>query len=170
MRVHGKLWVRVFIFALFGIGLATVSAVAQGNLPESGTITGAGPTAWDDCDLLIKSVSGPATGKTGDFIRVAVKVKNDGIGIPDDFRVGIYLSEDKRIDPESDRLIGGIVYKSLIPYQTSESILILMVPESTPAGNYFLGAMADYTQKVGEDSESNNTRASGASIRITVGQ
>jgi subtilase family serine protease len=167
MRAYGKLWFTVVCFALGILCITAVGASARGDLPDADAMSSVGPAAWNDSDLVISQISGPATGKAGNFIKVSVKVKNQGLNVAEDFRVGIYLSQNKTIDSHADRLIGGIEYGVVLPGLAMKAVLILMVPESTPAGKYFLGAVADYTKAVDEDDESNNSKACATSIEIS---
>ena len=88
--------------------------------------------------------------------------------------MGVYLSKDPILDP-TDRLIGGIELPFLDTINNAEgsksqSILILAIPRNLSAGEYYIGAMADYTNKVDEmnpDYENNNTTFSSRAVNIT---
>jgi subtilase family serine protease len=106
-------------------------------------------------DLVVTSVSGPATAGTIGSITVNSTVQNLGTGNPPAFTVGFYLSTDAAITP-ADLRIGSRAIASLPAGQSDFGNVQLTIGAAVPPGTYFLGAIADDTGAVAEASESNN--------------
>ncbi|OGP93795.1 MAG: hypothetical protein A2157_12395 [Deltaproteobacteria bacterium RBG_16_47_11] len=108
-----------------------------------------------EIDLIVTSVSGPSSGIIGQSIAVTTKVKNQGNSDSGAFYVSIYLSTDSIIDA-TDRAL--LTFYAETPAGTEQSfpknvgLPLVLVP-----GFYYLGAIADTGNRVGETNENNNS-------------
>lgn len=137
---------------------------------ESNNI-GSAPVQITASDLAMTAVSGPSTAPVGSAISVSNTVLNQGIsdtppGSSGTFRVGLYLSDDINITT-SDVLLASRVVNGLPATQSSGAETLVGIPLSTPAGQYYLGAIADDLNAITESDETNNALA-GNSIVITA--
>ena len=117
-------------------------------------------------DLTMTTVSGPASGVYGQTVTVTntVTAAADG-GPPDYFLVGIYISKDNIITTD-DVYVGGRYVYDLAPGSSSTMDTSITIPSTLKRGTYYLGAIADYNNYVGEYDEQNNALA-GNEIMIT---
>lgn len=94
-------------------------------------------------DIVMTSVSGPVSARSGEVIEVSntVTTRADGGGAPD-FYVVLYLSTDNVITT-SDIYIGLRWLPGLEPGATSTDPTGVMIPATVPPGTYHLGAIAD---------------------------
>lgn len=97
-------------------------------------------------DLVISEVSGtprnPVDSGTVIPYSISVTLRNKGSIITTPFRVGLYISNDKVIDPGSDTFVDSRVLPAMMP---SEEVILDFVgdfPPLTP-GNLRVGAFAD---------------------------
>jgi hypothetical protein len=106
MRVHEGFLIAVICLFLGFIATISLAQKAQDQFP----IVDAGAGV----DLVVTSVSGPATAIHNQTISVTYKVKNQGTVALGAYNMGLYLSIDKTIDPAEDRLGAclGIVISS----------------------------------------------------------
>ncbi|HEY9173699.1 MAG TPA: CARDB domain-containing protein, partial [Verrucomicrobiae bacterium] len=118
-------------------------------------------------DLAVVAVEGPARAGTGGTLSVTNTVQNVGTGNPGSVTVGLYLSTDAVITPDDLRLTTRSL-SGPAPGQTNTAVTAVTIPLATPPGTYYLGAIADYQDKIVEVSKSNNALAS-APIEIVVG-
>ena len=93
-----KSFLIAFICLVFGF-IATISLAQQAQDDFSVEDVGAG------AKLVVTSVSGPATAIHNQTISVTYTVKNQGTVASGSYKVGLYLSTDKKIDPAADRLL-----------------------------------------------------------------
>ncbi len=84
-------------FGFYG-GIDISDAAADDGAFPTGADTG-GP------DLVINSVTGPASAYLGQSVQVKWTVKNRGDIDASTFKVGLYLSTDNKIEPAKDRLL-----------------------------------------------------------------
>jgi subtilase family serine protease len=144
--------------------------VAESNEQNNG-LTASVRVAIRQPDLALTQVSGPPSnaGAAGQPLAVTLGVKNQGsppanVG---PFRVGIYLSPNQA--PGTGLLIGHVsvngVVAGALPVTVSGKI---MVPASTEAGTYFLSAVADVDNQIGETDEGNNGLT--APLQVTIGR
>ena len=119
-------------------------------------------------DLRPTVITGPASAQAGGFMTVDVTVANNGsVAAPAGWIGEIRLSADQVIDG-ADFLVGTYTEGTSIgPALSSASSVALAVPESIPAGTYFLGVIVDATDNVSEQDETNNSVASIGTINIT---
>jgi len=116
-------------------------------------------------DLIPTSVQGPNQARTGDNITVSTDVANQGTGAaPAGWTRQTYLSSDEIIS-EEDQLLGMVSATSpLNPGGTISSQDNIVIPDTTPVGNYYLGVILVATFP--ETDTSNNSIASSRDIRI----
>ncbi|MCX6585764.1 MAG: S8 family serine peptidase [Acidobacteria bacterium] len=107
-------------------------------------------------DLIITDGSAPATGTTGQPVRLSVEVKNQGTASAGAFRVGYYLSVDSVIT-RSDTQIGTCNFSSLGIDVSATCSGNITLPLTLAPGTYYVGAFADDTGQVNESDEGNNT-------------
>ncbi|MBI4597804.1 MAG: S8 family serine peptidase [Candidatus Omnitrophica bacterium] len=118
-------------------------------------------------DLVLTSLSGPATGVTGSPIASTTTVANLGSGTAGDFYVGFYLSTDATITT-TDTFLGNRYLGTLAIGASSTLTTTLTIPATLAPGTYTLGAIADYTNRRAETTETNNSLA-GNQVVITPG-
>jgi uncharacterized repeat protein (TIGR01451 family) len=111
-----------------------------------------------EVDLIIASVSGPTSSSLGDQIAVTTIVKNEGSGDSAGFYVSIYLSPDETINTY-DRAITTF-YVSPLPAGAQRTYTVKpLIPGTLAPGIYYIGAIADTGNRVGESNENNNSLA-----------
>jgi len=107
-------------------------------------------------DLTVRSVTGPASVIAGTAFNVSNVVQNIGAGdSATNSRVGVYLSDDAVITT-NDVLIGFRNINSILAGTTNIGGNPVTVPGSVTSGAYYIGAIADYQDRVLEISEDNN--------------
>lgn len=111
-------------------------------------------------DLVVKSVSGPSGAWVGASIAVSCTVGNQGDDNATDFKVALYLSQDAKIQPSSDRLLKKVALTGLAAGATAKRTVNVAIPLDVAPGAYYLGAKADAQNAVAEASETNNSKAS----------
>jgi subtilase family serine protease len=109
-------------------------------------------------DLVLSSLSAPATGGVGLPVDVTVTTKNQGTGSAAASRTAFYLSADTARSA-GDLLLGSRPVGVLVPNSSSTITATLAIPAGTPAGSYYIIAVADDGGAVPETNEANNTRA-----------
>jgi hypothetical protein len=144
-------WQRVF-FPLFVVCLGSCFA---GNFVSAGS----GP------DLIVTSISGPATAYVKQVISVTYQVKNLGDADAGAYTVGLYLSQDNLIGT-TDRLLKKVVFPDgLLAGQSTETTTKVTIPINLAPGDYYFGAIADVAKQVAESNEKNNKKASAETIQ-----
>ena len=138
------------ICLLAGVGVSTGS-----TLKAAGTALAASAGAPD---LMIMAVAGPAGAYPGASIAVTYEVKNQGDGNATGFKVGLYLSQDGRITPATDRLLKQHALAGLTAGATARRTTNVIIPLKVAPGAYYLGAKADVQNTVQEASETNNVK------------
>jgi subtilisin family serine protease len=111
-----------------------------------------------DVDFIITSMSGPASAGLGEQIAVTATVKNQGSGDSGGFYTSIYLSADPTINT-SDRAITTFYVSPLAPGVQRAYITKPIIPANLVPGIYYIGAIADTGNRVGESNENNNALA-----------
>ncbi len=121
-----------------------------------------------DPDLTVNSVSGNTNAVLqGDSIEITSSVSNIWKGISGAFSVGYYLSTDATITT-GDTFIGSVSFASLASNEAATSVSNIVIPESTIADNYYIGAIVDYQGVISELSEANNSASSSSQITVTA--
>jgi subtilase family serine protease len=115
-------------------------------------------------DLLVTTLTGPATAGAGAIITVNDTTKNQGAGPSAASVTSFYLSTNTLIDT-SDISLGTRAVASLAPGASESAATTFTIPAATSVGNYYLIAKADSGLSVTESNENNNVKA-GSSIPI----
>jgi subtilase family serine protease len=163
----------------------TVEETDETNNDLAGEITLSIPASGPD--LIVTSLTAPATGVIGDSIYVEATLENQGDQDAGAFRFGLYYSTDDEISSDdelafvfvtpsspltADRFSGaGCGFESGLGAGEAGSCSgFIPVPDDLTPGTYYLGAIADDLNEVVESDEENNTRASGPiTISVTGG-
>jgi large repetitive protein len=145
----------------------SIAEIAEGNnvlvSPQLLTVTAA-PRP----DLVVASISfSPPSADTGTVITVNETVMNQGTVATGAFEVGIYLSPDAEISA-GDILLGVRDVASLAPSATSAGVDSVTIPIETPAGDYYVGALADRGGSELELDETNNALAAPVPLTVSV--
>jgi subtilisin family serine protease/subtilase family serine protease len=123
-------------------------------------------------DLVIASVSGPASVTRGQSFTFNATLTNQGsgaIGAATDqdvitggksssIRVGIYLSDNPNITAK-DKRVGSIVVNAINPGQSIPLSIIGLIPSELKTGPWYVGAIADHEGSVRESDKMNNARS-----------
>jgi subtilase family serine protease len=127
------------------------------ELIESNNVTLGGPigVGWKP-DLVVSSVSGPASALPGSPFTAAVTVCNQGTAPSSGSSVDVRLSTDASIGVE-DLPVGAAPVSYLDPGQCAS--VTVNVYAYAPEGAYYLGAVVDPGNSVPELIETNNGRA-----------
>jgi subtilase family serine protease len=135
------------------------SELIADNNARAGGLLGVG----HDPDLVVTSVTGPASAPVGSEIAVTVEACNQGQGQAWGTLLDVVLSSDSVIDA-GDLPAGSAWIDPLAPGACQT--LSLTVYPFQPEGSYLLGARVDPVSNVWELIESNNATAGGA-IELT---
>ncbi|MEM9380966.1 MAG: CARDB domain-containing protein [Planctomycetota bacterium] len=121
-------------------------------------------------DLAPVSITvGASTVEAGSDLVVEESVVNQGLAVAPVFQVGVYLSSDASIEPASDVLLGTRAVAGLAVGSTSPSgAEALRIPGPTPAGEFFIGVVADPADLVPETDEANNALLATGRITVTT--
>lgn len=122
-------------------------------------------TSHAQIDLSIPSFSAsPSSLEAGTATTVHYNVSNIGIntGVGGHY-TGYYLSSNAIFDVSDTYLGEGYIDTISANGMTSDTALLL-IPSSTPLGNYYLIFYADHRQQQGEQDEANNTSATAITI------
>jgi large repetitive protein len=109
-------------------------------------------------DLVMSSVSAPASAVRGTSVGITDAVMNQGVGKSGSFYVGLYLSTDANITT-ADLRISRRSVGSLAAGAASSATTSVTIPTTFTVGTYYVGAIADYTNTAKENNETNNARA-----------
>lgn len=116
-------------------------------------------------DLVVDSVTVPASAARGDTVRVFVSVTNVGTGAAGSFRIGLYWSTDTSISI-ADQIWASCPISALSSGGRATCTGDITVPTSLTPGTYYVGGIVDDEDAVTESDETNNT-ASSAQIVIS---
>jgi len=108
-------------------------------------------------DLVVTTLTGPASAGAGLPMTVNDATKNQGTGPSDTSVTAFYLSTNTLIDA-SDIPLGTRAIGSLAPGATDSAASTFTVPSNTAVGNYYLIAKADGNLTVAESNENNNVK------------
>ncbi len=106
-------------------------------------------------DLLVSSLSAPAKAKQSSTISITDSTRNEGPAPTGPSITSFYFSTNKTYGPE-DILLNSRTVPALDPAETSSASTSVTIPIGTPAGTYFILAVADANNTVTESNESNN--------------
>jgi len=143
--------------------------VSYGSQSLSVPVTVPGdPDPIQGTDLIMTSVSGPATGGTGAAITIANTVTNQGTDFSYSVYIGMYLSTDASITSTDTFLGHRYVSNNLLGGESSSDNTTLFIPSNLAPGSYYIGALADSSNYQTEVNENNNGLA-GNIISIVPG-
>nr|WP_319540521.1 CAP domain-containing protein [uncultured Methanospirillum sp.] len=118
-----------------------------------------------DLDVSLDSIS--ATEITPDYpLTINYTVSNIGKGSAGTFRLGFYLSKDPEVDP-SDQKLWDVIFYQAYPGMSEPGSSTNLIPHDIAPGEYYLGAVIDFTHMVLEADEEGNTAVLGTPITIT---
>jgi subtilase family serine protease/subtilisin family serine protease len=109
-----------------------------------------------EVDLVITSVSGPGSASLGQQVAITTTVKNQGSGDSHGFNVTVYLSADPTITT-GDRAMTTFIASPLAAGSELTRTTNPSIPSDIVPGTYYVGAIADTGNGVGESNESNNS-------------
>ncbi len=109
-------------------------------------------------DLIVSTLTVPASAQVGTAITVTDITKNQGQGIARASTTKIYLSANTTWEA-GDTEIGSRSVPQLASGATSPGSTSVAIPAGTPPGSYYILARADASGAVAEASETNNTTA-----------
>ncbi len=118
-------------------------------------------------DLLVSSVDGPEAGSPGSSISITSTVQNPSTAKAGVFYTKYYLSADTTISSDDSYLGQRYVSAGLLGGAEITGSNTVTIPAAVGNGSYYIGAIADATNKVGESDESNNTGYDATPIVIT---
>jgi subtilase family serine protease/subtilisin family serine protease len=132
------------------------------RVPSSATVM----IASDDQpgDLVVSSVSAPATGAAGSTISITDTTRNQGSWPTQSAETGFYLSANSTLG-STDTFLGSRVVPALDAGATNAESTTVTVPTTITPGTYYVIAKADWNSAVSETNENNNIRGS-SSMRI----
>lgn len=108
-------------------------------------------------DLVVATLSAPATSGAGAAIVVTEATRNQGSGTADASTTRFYLSANAALDA-SDVPLGSRAVPALPAGTSSSASSTLTIPAGTTAGAYYLIARADADDALIETQEGNNTK------------
>lgn len=142
------------------------NAITESNKTNQ-TLCTATPIFIGYPDLIMTAVSAPALASTGAIINVNATVANPTLTPVDSFNVGIYLSTDAAITT-TDFKIAKIAIDALGANASKSNLVAAEIPKTFAAGIYYIGAIADFTERRQESNENNNS-LKGNAVNITPG-
>jgi subtilisin family serine protease len=129
--------------SLVGEGGPSNEASATPNLPS---------------DLVVPTMTVPATGASGSPIDVSVTTTNQGTGAAGASKTKLYLSTNTTLDAADHVLGDGHQLSGLAPGGSTTTVLGVVLPPGLAAGRYYVVAKADADNVLIEAQENNNTR------------
>jgi hypothetical protein len=146
-----------------GVGDACDNCLFSPNADQADVShDGVGDACSLDADLVVNSISGPATAASGGGIGVVLSVSDRGTyQTMKDFDADIYLSTDQ-IAGTDDILIKSVRFQRLDGGASASWRGSVTIPYETPAGSYYLATIVDTGGTVPETNEINNGSTGGA--------
>ena len=145
--------------------IADIKSKISESSEDNNSYAGASTAVTYGPDLVVSSISYPASAVRGQSVQVPVVVKNQGSGSCGLFYIGLYLSSDDNIS-KSDISLGEEYISSLTAGGQESYTTTVTIPSDLAPGNYYIGAIVDTKSKIGESNENNNMLP-GASIAVT---
>lgn len=139
------------------------------NNTDGIAVTVGSSTNTRDLQITLLSLS-TTRGKAGDSVTIRYRVFNAGrANITTAFKTRVYLSSDATITKADtslggDRNFTGINAGATLPGRFTNYSVTVRIPSTSKAGNYFIGILADWEEKVTENNETNNFRSSAYEI------
>jgi subtilase family serine protease len=119
-------------------------------------------------DLVESAVSSPpASQKRGTKFSVTDTARNQGAAASKGSKTRYYLSLDPVKSAADRALTGSRTVPGLAAGAADSGTVTVTIPSATPLDTYFLLACADQGKTVAETDETNNCKASSASITVT---
>jgi subtilisin family serine protease/subtilase family serine protease len=109
-------------------------------------------------DLTLTTVSAPASANRGDTVALSATVSNPSSTAAPASTVNFYLSVDGIITT-ADTLVGSVTVPALAAGTQQVLAADASIPATLAVGNYFVGAVVDPANAIGEGDETNNARA-----------
>lgn len=116
-------------------------------------------------DLTVSALTASASGSAGGTLVVSDTVLNRGGGTAPASTVGYYLSTNLLVE-SSDPVLGSRALPELAAGASNSATTNVTIPAGTPAGVYYVLAVADSANVVVETAETNNVKAS---LAVRVG-
>jgi subtilase family serine protease len=132
------------------------------------TLCSASTVSLSPPDLIISAISTTATtvAKGANF-SLSNSAKNQGGGSAGSFVIAFHLSTNTTYgDGDDVAFTATRTVSSLAAGATSATSTTLTVPASTPAGTYYVCALADSNNTVAEGDETNNSACTGTTITV----
>ncbi|UYZ62914.1 CARDB domain-containing protein [Hymenobacter weizhouensis] len=154
-----------------GSGALTLQFVSDGSVTYDGfqatvsCVTGSTTLP----DLLIRQATlSTATALRGSIVTASCELLNQGAVAAGQSATGYYLSTDAVFSPD-DVLLGNSQAGSLTSGFWQAQAATLIIPPTTPAGNYHVLFVADYVGNLAESNENNNVAARSLAVTIVQG-
>ncbi|WP_446376697.1 Ig-like domain-containing protein [Coleofasciculus sp. D1-CHI-01] len=141
----------------------------QQETDETDNITAIPIQISPPADLVVNSVTAPATANFGDTITIDWQVANSGVGTATrTWRDRVFLSSDNTISTNDTILLTEFAPTTLASGQTYNQSVSVTLPlnNSITAGTYFLLAETDNLEQQFETNETNNVNLS--QIELTI--
>jgi subtilase family serine protease len=114
-------------------------------------------------DLVVATLTVPATAGAGSPITLNDTTKNQGSGPAQPSVTGFYLSTNTALDA-ADVSLGTRAVPLLAPGASDSASTVLTVPSDTTARSYYVLAKADAGLSIAESSEANNVKAASVAV------
>jgi len=136
---------KSFLIAVICLFMGFIATISLAQEAQDGFPTG---EAGAGANLVITSVSGPATVDDNGTLKVTYTVKNQGDVTSGAYLVALYLSADNTIDPAVDRLLDKVMFTTgLAPGKTTKTTTNVLVPNDGLSGKYYYGAVVASSSK-----------------------
>ena len=152
------------------VGTYWVIAVADRSLALAESIETNNARAYSfrvGSDLIVSSVTAPASAAAGATITVGDTTWNQGADVAPASGTAYYLSSNGTLDA-ADVLLGTRAVPSLGVNISQSGSISLQIPASTSAGSYIIIAKSDGNDSIAEVLETNNTRTRSISITAAL--
>ncbi len=154
MSVPGIMTHRFGLFIIISIFLL-IPVFSEGEPVSAGS------------DIAFTSISSPPSGSPGHPIYTWFSLENNGRQISMTETVSVYLSEDTNIT-SSDHLIGETEIAFLRPDESEEKGIVCSIPQSLPAGDYFIGATVTGKNRLVKDAHEEDNTIAGNRVSVTI--
>lgn len=110
-------------------------------------------------DLIVTTMTAPASASIGGTAAVTTTVKNQGSASSGAFWVGFFVSTDSNIDFNDVFTGTGCSFTGLAANASDGCGGDLPIPTGISSGSYYIGAYVDVLEEVNESNDGNNGRA-----------
>lgn len=141
------------------VGSGVAGRLDKWKLDLAGTV--AGP------DLSVTSLAAPDVGVAGGTVPIIATIRNGGNAAAGAFAVRYVLSTDTTINV-TDTSLGDENVSGLAAATSVAVTRTALLPGGLAAGTYFIGAIADFANTVGEVNEANNISLNPVSIQVNA--